>query len=421
MKYFGTDGIRGVVGEKINEHLLKKVANAVVAYFNKHNLKRVLLVGSDSRISGDFCLSNIESVLLKYGISTEYIGMCSSPCLAFLTKKYNYPLSLMLSASHNSAEYNGLKFFNCNGEKVTEEFEIEFENLMDKQIKFKTEFANRKDVSYLIKDYIAYLKNLIKFKSNFILDCANGGTSNICKQLFPKNEKINCTPNGININKNAGCTHIELLRLQCIKKQKIGFAFDGDGDRVAIVSESGEIISGDKILFILSNFFQSKGDTLVGTIYSNSGIENLLKKRGITLLRAKVGDRNVYRLMIENNSIIGGEDSGHIIIRSLSNTGDGILTAITICNILNICGKSLNELLNGYKEHFQARANLTVKPQFSLTENMLAEIKKMEKNNAKIIVRPSGTEPVLRVFVEHENEEIAKNYLKNIENLIKNA
>ena len=420
MKYFGTDGIRGIVSEKIDEKLLKKVANAIIAYYNKHKLRKVLLIGNDTRISSDFLLSNLESVLLKHGITTEDVGYCSSPCLAYLTQKHKYPLGLMLSASHNPAEYNGLKFFNSNGEKVSDDFEKEFEQLMDKKHNFKIEYTKRKDVSKLKKDYIAHLKSYIKNDLEFIYDCANGGTSEICKHLFPHQEKINCHPLGHNINKNAGCTHIEFLKLQCIKKQKIGFAFDGDGDRIAVVNKNGEVITGDKILYILSSFFQAKGDKLVGTIYTDSGLESVLHKRGLKLLRANVGDKNVYCTMQAENSILGGEDSGHIILKKFANTGDGVLCSIVLSNLLKLSNKTLSELLKGYVEYYQARANLKVKENFIVTENLVKEMKKLEHKDARIIIRPSGTEPVLRLFVEHKNKENAQKFLKIIENLIKN-
>ena len=420
MKYFGTDGIRGVVGDKLNEQLLKKVAKAIVAYYNQNKLNKVLLVGNDSRISSDFCLSCLESVLLKYGIYVENVGVCSSPCLAFLTKKFNYPLGLMLSASHNSKEYNGLKFFNNNGEKVSDEFEENFEKLMEKKHNFKTDYAKHKSVEKLKLNYVSHLKNHVKNKQDFIYDCANGGTSKICKLLFPKQEKINCNPTGKNINENAGCTHIEFLRMQCLKKNKIGFAFDGDGDRISMVLATGEVVEGDKILYILSSFLQNKGNSIVGTIYTNSGLEKILNKRGISLIRAKVGDKNVYKKMLENNSFLGGEDSGHIILKTHTNTGDGVLTSIIIANLLELSNKSLSEILKDYTEHFQARKNLKVTENFTLSNNILNTIKSMENKGARIIIRPSGTEPVLRVFVEHKNKQIAENFLNELTNEISN-
>ena len=286
MKYFGTDGIRGKIDEKLTVKMLNKVAKAIVLYYKQNKSNRVLLVGNDSRLTSDYILAVLSSKLLKNGIEVNNVGLCSSPCLAYLTKKFNYPLGLMLSASHNPAEYNGLKFFNSKGEKVSDKFEEHFEMLMDKKVSLKNNtFSCIKNVGNLKQDYINHLKSYKKFNFPIILDCANGGTSEIGKAVFPKSEKINIKPDGKNINFNSGCTHIEMLKSLCIKKQKIGFAFDGDGDRIHVVDIDGTILNGDKILYILSQFFQQNKDSLIGTIYTNSALEKCLEKRNVTLKR----------------------------------------------------------------------------------------------------------------------------------------
>ena len=217
MKYFGTDGIRGIVGKDLNKSTISKIAKAIVRYYNKHKLKRVLLVGNDSRISSDYILSILESILLSHGIQTHNLGIISSPGLAYLTHEFNYPLGLMLSASHNPSEYNGIKFFNSVGEKVDDNFEEEFEYLMDKNSSIKTiNYINRKNVDKIKENYINYLKKLKKFNISCIFDCANGGTSKIIEKIFTNSQIINHNPNGININENAGCTHIEKLQKLCI-------------------------------------------------------------------------------------------------------------------------------------------------------------------------------------------------------------
>ncbi len=422
MKYFGTDGIRGKIDEKLSVKTLNKVAKAIVLYL-KNQSKKTLLVGNDSRNTSDYILAILSAKLLKNGIEIHNVGVCSSPCLAYLTKKYNYPLGLMLSASHNSAEYNGLKFFNPHGEKVTDDFEEKFEILMEKKTTLKNNcFSHLKNFEHLKQDYINHLKKLKKFTIPIIIDCANGGTSEICNVIFPKFEKINNKPNGKNINHNCGCTHIEMLRNLCVKKQKIGFAFDGDGDRVHIVDIDGSIITGDKIIYILSKFFSSSGDSCVGTIYTNTGLEKSLKKRNITLKRSDVGDKKVYALMSATKANIGGEDSGHIILKHLANTGDGLLVAITLSNILEIGKTSLSKLLNTYYEHHQCRKDIKINDKInvdSILENpKLKEYIENQNNSAKIIIRPSGTEPVIRLFVEHENKDIAKLTLNELINII---
>lgn len=411
MKYFGTDGIRGIVDKNLSPVLIRKLARGIVNYFNINKLSRKILIGNDTRASGEYILSIIATILVKNNIQIDNLGCCTSPCLAYTTKKYAYPLGLMISASHNSYQYNGLKFFSTNGEKVSEEFEIMFENLMEKRInKFSNGYATVKNVEHLQQDYISKLKNLIKNRIDCLFDCANGASAKVIKQLFPKNEKMHVSPTGVNINLNSGCTHIEQLKLHCIKKHKIGFAFDGDADRVFAVSETGRILNGDLILFILSKFFQTNGDYLVGTIYTNLGLEYNLKMRKIGLIRAGVGDKLVVSAMKNHGSLLGGEESGHIIIKPFTNTGDGVLTAIILSNILALSGLSLDQLISEYQESFQLRKNLTCYA--NLDYSILAD--KYNNELIRVIIRKSGTEPVLRVFVESFNKNLAEQTLNDI-------
>ncbi|MBE5741069.1 MAG: hypothetical protein E7351_00855 [Clostridiales bacterium] len=415
MKYFGTDGIRGVIDKDLSPTLIKKVANGLIRYYKSHNLKRILLVGNDSRASSDYILSVLATKLLRHGFEIHNLHICSSPCLAYTAKKYNYPLGLMISASHNPSEYNGLKFFNNHGEKVSDEFEEELETLMDMTAICESKsYSCIKNVEILKTDYISYLKKMKRFNFPCILDCANGGTADICNQIFPRLEKINTRPNGYNINKNAGCTHIEILRNMCIKKHTLGFAFDGDGDRIHVVSETGDIITGDKILYILSKFFQRNGDSLVGTIYTNTGLERSLRQRDISLLRADVGDKKVSKLMRDTDSMLGGEDSGHIILAHHANTGDGVLIMIILCNILTLSKQSFAKLLQDYSEDYQGRRNIHIDNDLHLDEDTKMLIKTYENEGAKIIIRPSGTEPVWRLFVEHKDKNVAEKILDNL-------
>ena len=420
MKYFGTDGIRGEINKDLNDKVINRVAKAIVLYYKVHKLKPVLLIGNDTRASSGYILTKLGNVLLTNGIQIEDLGVCSSPCLAYTTQKFIYPLGLMLSASHNPAEYNGLKFFNSSGEKVSDEFEKEFETLMDKKVNLPNKtFATIKNVECLKEIYISHLKDFKRFNFPILLDCANGGTSEICSAVFPNQEKINIRPTGTNINLNAGCTHLEMLKALCIKKQIIGFAFDGDGDRIHVVDKDGSIIAGDKILYILSKFYQFSGDVCVGTIYTNLGLEKALNNRKITLQRSDVGDKNVYALMKKNNSILGGEDSGHIILSKHMNTGDGVLIAIILANIIELSGMSLKELLKDYTEHIQLRKNIKVTNK-SIVNDILNNveiinlIKQFEELGTKIIIRPSGTEPVIRLFAEHKDINTATKAINTV-------
>ncbi len=415
MKYFGTDGIRGIVGQKINKRLIEKIAKAVVCFFKKFKLKKVLLIGQDSRISSDYILSVFSSILLTNGIEIENIGICSSPCIAYLAKKFDYPLAMMISASHNTSEYNGIKFFNSLGEKISEKTELILENFIDhNHYKNSNEFSRLIDASNLKNFYIAFLKSIKHFDFPIIIDCANGGATDICKSVFNKSKLINNHPNGSNINANAGCTNIEFLRSLCLKEQKIGIALDGDADRINIVDERGNIVAGDKILYLLSKFFLIPSDKIVGTIYSNSGLEKSLKTRNIELIRANVGDKNVYEKMKKINADIGGENAGHIILRQYLNTGDGLLVGIVVCNILNISKLSLSELLNDYKEFYQATFNIKSDSKFYPNENLRLLIDKFKLDGARIIIRASGTEPIIRLMVECEKKEKAEDILNKL-------
>lgn len=417
MKYFGTDGIRGVVGKSLNERLIRKIGLGIVRLFNQTKEKKKIVIGNDSRISSDYIFSVLCSVLLKYGFEIHNVGVCSSPCLAHTTKKFNFPIGIMISASHNPSEYNGIKFFNSKGEKVDDEFEENFEQLMDKTYTKKSKkFGYVENNSKLKNDYIMKLKKLIKFDFPCVFDCASGGTSAIIKTLFPNQEKINAKPNGKNINNNAGCTHIEFLRSLCIKKNKIGFAFDGDGDRICMVDEKGNIIDGDKIIYILSKLFCRTG-IVVGTTLTNSGLEQILKQRNISLLRADIGDKNVAKLMRKTGSILGGENSGHIILRTHTNTGDGLLTAIIIANYLSLSKSKPSFLLSDYTEYCQHTINIPLG--INIEPNLFDEIEQNAiENEVKFLIRKSGTEPVLRLFFESKTKENLQKILNFTKNLL---
>lgn len=415
MKYFGTDGIRGIVGEKLNEQLIKKLGKALVRFYKTHNLPSKLIVGNDSRISSDYILAVLQTILLKSGIEIHNIGACSSPCLAFLTRKHKFPLGLMISASHNPKEYNGLKFFNILGEKVADCFEQEIETFIDKPYKPPiTQFATIKNAENLKADYVSMLKSLKKAEYPCILDCAYGGASEIAKQVFKSTKIINATPNGENINVNAGCTHIEGLASLCQQKGLIGFAFDGDADRVIAVDQTGKILDGDKILYILSKFYLKPGQSIVGTINTNSGLAKAISKQNLTLVRASVGDKLVYQQMLKLNATLGGEESGHIIIKKHTNTGDGILTAICLMNILHLTGLNFAELLAGYTEFATAKQNINLNKPFSTTQDIKLLIDKYTAAGARIVIRPSGTEPVLRLLVEHKDKQTATKMLDRL-------
>lgn len=416
MKYFGTDGIRGIVGTDLNRHLIVKIARGIAKFIHKHKLKKLVLIANDTRTSSHFISSIIESVLLEHGIEIHDVGEISSPGLAYLTHRYNYPLSIMISASHNLANYNGIKLFNHNGEKLSNTQEIEIERYMDSRITLHKSYAIKRYMHSLQTAYINHLRTILNTSTPAIFDCANGATSHIVKSLFNKSKKINCSPTGTNINQDSGCTHLDKLCMECSKQNMIGFAFDGDGDRVMMVDESGTIIDGDKLLFILSIFYLHIGDKLIGTIYSNEGLKQSLKQRNISLIRADVGDKNVYQKMCELGCDLGGEKSGHIIVKKYANTGDGILTAILILNILNHTQIPIKKLLENYQEFHQEYLNIRLdKISLNCYDNI---IKNIDQENSRIIIRPSGTEPLLRIMVENKNKNTSKILIEKIKDTI---
>ncbi len=420
MKYFGTDGIRGKAEEIFTPRFLTKIAYGIVRFYNKQKWKKQILIGNDSRLSSGYIESALCSVLCRYGFEVHHLGMCSSPCLAFVGKKWNFPLSIMISASHNSKEYNGIKFFNNLGTKITDTEEEIFESFIDKPpLKQKPEYKNPIDSKNLKLDYVNMLKNLLTVKPNCIIDGANGGASEIIKHVFARTRLINVQANGNNINENAGCTHIEKLRLMCKQNKMVGFAVDGDADRILFVDEFGDIIDGDKILYILAKHYLHAGDTVVGTTNSNSGLKNALEKLGIDFLRCAVGDKNIVTAMQNNSYPLGGEESGHIILKRYTNTGDGVLTGIILLNILSSTKQNISALLNEYKEFCIVKDNLQLTKKFEMTKELNALVDYFERQGARIVIRPSGTEPVLRVLVEHKDKEKAEFFLKNLkENIV---
>lgn len=414
MKYFGTDGIRSIIGKTINYNFLKKLGKAIVCYYKKHNFSSQIIIGNDSRSSGSWISSVLQSVLLRHGIECYDIGICSSPCLAFLTQKNKFPVGVMISASHNPAEYNGIKFFDSFGKKVDEEFELEMESYIEKPFTPPIKYVKSHPAWRLKNDYIIWLKQLKKVNYPCLIDCSNGGGSDIARAVFPSTKLINHTPRGDNINKNSGCTHIENLANLCKQKKLVGFAFDGDADRVIAVDPFGEIIDGDKILYILSKFYLKSGDKLIGTINTNAGLQESLTKRNITLIRTQVGDKNVCKMMLKSKSMLGGEESGHIIIKRHTNTGDGILTAICLMNILHLTNLSFQQLLDGYSEYQISKCSLSFNKPYRPNEDIAILINKYTSEGARIVIRKSGTEPVLRLLVEHKNKSTADKMLANL-------
>ena len=422
MKYFGTDGIRGRVGEKfMTADFALRLANASAQVLAPKG--GTVLIGKDTRISGYMFESALEAGFVSAGINVKLLGPIPTPAIAHLIKKYNAELGIVISASHNSFKDNGIKFFNSHGTKLDDELEVRIEAALEESIKTKKStdlgratidsLARERYQEFCISSYDAK-ETLTEMK--VIFDGANGAGykvgPRILNELGAQVLSIGCSPNGQNINDNCGSTHPELLQ-QTVKAvgADVGIALDGDGDRVVMVDENGELLDGDQLLFILAMDFKSRDklrSPVVGTVLSNIGLEIALKNNGIDFLRSKVGDRNILKLLREEGGNLGGEASGHMICMDYTETGDGLITAIQILAIMRRNNETLSSLSNKMKKHPQISENIDNSNNFNIHES--DEIKQLISNledtfdgKGRVILRPSGTEPLIRLMLEGEN------------------
>ena len=352
-RYFGTDGIRRIANTELTPELVYKVAKAGAYVFSKHTDHRpTILIGRDTRLSGTLIESAMVAGFLSYGANVKLLGVIPTPGVAYLTRKLKADAGVVISASHNTYDFNGIKYFSNKGMKIPDKLEEEIEEVMDSEkIKELSAVSNKIGVSEyredLVDEYAYFFRknfddNIEKLnKEDFIigLDTANGATSEVAEKVFKmlgiKYKIINNHPDGININKNCGSTHLEMLK-KYVKENKLsmGFAYDGDGDRCLAIDENGEEIDGDKIMAIISNYLRKKGqlkkDTIVATVMSNLGLHKYARDNGLELLQTKVGDRYVLEEMLKGGFNLGGEQSGHIILLDYNPTGDGILTSLML-------------------------------------------------------------------------------------------
>lgn len=441
-KYFGTDGVRGVANSDITPELVYKLGKCgAYALTKQKNDSAVIVVAKDTRISGDMLESSLVAGICSVGAKAICIGIAPTPCVPYLIKKYNADAGIVISASHNPFKDNGIKFFNKDGFKLSDELEQEIENLIDSKDEIpkpsSENIGYRLDRQEDINSYIDFLATTIDTDLKGIkvcIDCANGATYKAAPRLFKKLGAsltyINTEPNGININKNCGSTHMEELANFVKQNPKtIGIAFDGDGDRCLAVDEAGNIINGDVIMAICSKFLKEEGrlknNSFVATIMSNLGLFIMGEKNSINISKSKVGDRYVIEKMLENGSIFGGEQSGHIIFLEHNTTGDGLLTAIQLLSIIKKTGKSLTELKNVINILPQVLINAKVCNSkkndylnYHEIKNAIKDLENKLKENGRVIVRPSGTEPIIRVMLEGENTEELQKYAENLVKLL---
>ena len=427
-KYFGTDGIRARSNsEKLNGLTLMKLGMALGQYFKTGDHRHRVVIGKDTRLSGYMIEQAVTSGLLSMGMDVFLFGPIPTPAVAMLTKSMRADLGIMITASHNKFEDNGLKIFDKDGNKLSDETELKIEELMNSSLEkslINSESIGRaKRLEDANARYVEFLKNTFPKSQRLdglkiVIDCANGASyisaPLILWELGAEVIEIGNSPDGFNINENCGSTDTRLLSEKVIEeKADIGIALDGDGDRIIISDENGHIVDGDQILGLLSLDLKNRGQLLqnkvVGTSMTNKGLEKKFNDHGIELVRTDVGDRYVKERMIQENLNIGGEQSGHIIMRDFTNTGDGMVVALQILSVLISNKKNVSGLMKFFEPIPQKLINVQVHSRDILenekTNNFFSQIKEKVADQGRIIVRMSGTEPLLRVMVECETEK----------------
>ncbi|ARK28566.1 phosphoglucosamine mutase [Halalkalibacter krulwichiae] len=434
-KYFGTDGVRGVANTELTPELAFKLGRMGGYVLTKHTEKPRVIIGRDTRISGEMLESALVAGLLSIGAEVMRLGVISTPGVAFLTKALSADAGVMISASHNPVPDNGIKFFGPDGFKLLDQQEEEIERLLDGEDELPRpvggELGQLNDYFEGSQKYLQFLKQTVQedFSGLHIaLDCAHGAASSLAPHLFADLEAdistMGTSPNGVNINENCGSTHPEALaELVREKGAQIGLAFDGDADRLIAIDENGEIVDGDKIMFICAKFMKEQGwlkhGTVVSTVMSNLGFYKGLEEIGVEFKQTAVGDRYVMEEMRKGGFNLGGEQSGHIIFLDHVTTGDGLLSALQLVNIMKITGKPLSKLAAEMETFPQKLVNVRVTDKHAVSDNekvsaVIAEVESEMAGEGRVLVRPSGTEPLVRVMVEAKTEELCDNYVDAI-------
>lgn len=437
-KYFGTDGIRGKANVDINAKTAFEVGRCLGHYFSKSGRGKIL-VGKDTRLSSSMFEMALASGITSSGADVFLVGYCPTPCVAYLAKNKDFDCGAMISASHNPFYDNGIKIFNHEGTKVSGDLEDLIEEYIDshEELPFKVD----KDIGRVV-DYHSGLDIYLDFLENeypldltgmkIALDCANGSASYSAKQLLEKNNAeitvIHNDPTGININNHCGSTHPEDLQ-ELMKKGNydIGFAFDGDADRLIAVDPNGNLMDGDHILYICGKYLNEtnelKKNTVVTTVMANLGLLKAFDRENISYVATQVGDKYVFEEMVKSGYNLGGEQSGHVIFSDHITTGDGLLTALNLLTIMKTTNKGALELLEGLKIYPQLLINIKVKDKelAMKDKDVLNETEKVSKElgeNGRILVRPSGTEPLVRVMVEAESDELCKTMVGRVTKIL---
>ncbi len=445
-KLFGTDGIRGKANEyPITPEMAINIGRAIAHYFKKDNGQTKILIGKDTRISGDMIESGLLSGICSMGVDSYVTGIIPTPGVAYLTSSTDMDAGIVISASHNPYDDNGIKIFNQDGFKLSIEEEEEIEALIfNKELPSICRSIHETGSIHQFDDaetkYRSFLKQVIPetclFKNlKLVIDCSNGATYRIAPDLFEifgaEVESLFIRPNGININDHCGSQHPESLADRVVQSNAdVGFAFDGDGDRLIAIDEKGSIITGDQILAINAEYMkhinQLQNNIVVSTIMSNMGLGTALKKIGVEHTMTKVGDRHVMEQMIASGAVLGGEDSGHTIFLNHHTTGDGMLAALKLLEIMTVSSKPLSELSKVMTIFPQKLINVDVKekPELMSVQKIAEAIRSVENElgqRGRVLVRYSGTQPCCRVMVEGESVEETTRYCNQIADIIRDT
>ena len=441
-KYFGTDGFRGEANVTLTVEHAYKVGRFLGWYFGKDkpDQKAHIVIGKDTRRSSYMFEYALVSGLVASGADAYLLHVTTTPSVSYIARVDSFDCGIMISASHNPYYDNGLKLINSDGEKMSEDVIGEIEKYIDGEISIP--FANKehigKTVDYINgrNRYMGYLIGLAEYSFKGIkvgIDAANGSAWSLAKAVFDAlgahTYVINAEPNGLNINENSGSTHMEALQKLVVDEGlDIGFAFDGDADRCLAVDEKGNILTGDHIIYMYAKHMKARGilkdNTVVCTVMSNFGFLKAMEAEGIDCVVTDVGDKNVYAAMAKNGYRLGGEQSGHIILSKFATTGDGLITAIKLMEVMISSKKSVGSLASGMKEYPQVLINVKVddKDAAMKNEEVLEEIKKTEKllgKEGRVLVRKSGTEPVVRVMVEAKDDRTCREEAEHLADFIK--
>lgn len=442
MKYFGTDGFRGEANKNLNVYHAFKIGRFIGDYFSKNkNGNGKILIGKDTRRSSYMFEDALSAGITSSGSNAHLLHVTPTPSVSYITRTEDFDCGIMITASHNPYYDNGIKIINKNGEKMEDDFLYELEDYLDSEIT-DIDLAVGEEIGRTVdyiggrNRYIAYLIQTVTKSFEGIkvgLDCANGAAFTIAKPVYDAlgadTFVINAEPNGFNINNDAGSTHIEGLQRYVVEnKLDLGFAFDGDCDRCIAVDNEGNVLDGDSILYILANYLKKEdafdSNTVVTTVMSNLGLYKAFDELGINYEKTDVGDKNVHDRMYEKDIELGGEQSGHIILKKFANTGDGILTSLKVMEAMIESKSDLKTLVRDLKIYPQVLINVKVKDKNTVLDNeevkkTVAEVESALADSGRVLVRKSGTEPLIRVMVEAASLEVAEKSANEIVNTIK--